>query len=204
VFQSLLKFKMAFPTWKSSPYSIAAVNLGKNVALAVVAIAILKTVAKVIHAYIGLWADSPQLQDTSKPTPAELRALAQPHKLLEFQRLRTEEANAHAATLQRFAALFASKQFSREQLTAAISTTRSAHAGVSGLSNQQQKLLIILEKAVTPDADAGVIMAAATDAVQAAQLEQEQLVLLKDATLPVVDVGDVEQRQLRLDGRRGT
>ena len=72
------------------------------------------------------------------------------------------------------------------------------------MSNQQQKLLIILEKAVTPDADAGVIMAAATDAVQAAQLEQEQLVLLKDATLPVVDVGDVEQRQLRLDGRRGT
>ena len=72
------------------------------------------------------------------------------------------------------------------------------------MSNQQQKLLIILEKAVTPDADAGVIMAAATGAEQAAQLEQEQLVLLNDATLPVVDVGDVEQRQLRLDGRRGT
>ena len=197
---------MAFPTWKSTPYSTAAVNLGKNVAVAVVAIAILKTVAKVIHACIGLWADSSQLQDTSKPTTAELRALAQPHRLLEFQRLRTDEANAHAATLQRFAALFASKQLSREQLTAAVSTTRSAHAGVSGLANQQQqqKLLVILEKAVTPDADPGVIMAAATDAVQAAQLEQEQLVLLKDATLPVVDVGDVEQRQLRLDGRRGT
>lgn len=137
------------------------------------------------------------LQVSSHPTITELRSLAQIDKLLSYQRARTIEAEEYAKLLQRHSNL--ASKLSLEHLATAVAKTRS-HATI--MSDNEHRLLVVLEEAVLCGADAvEEIRSAATDAAQQAKREQEQLSVLQDATLPAANTGIVEERQARLDAQ---
>ena len=110
---------------------------------------------------------------------------------MEYQTACATQAGQYAITLQGIASVV--KTLSSEQLAAVITTTR-ARAAIN--STNDQRLLLVLEEAMHCGAGAGeFISAAATEAVQQARRQQEQLGVLKDAMLPATEVPQVERGQ---------